>query len=117
VSRDVRLYLEDIRLHCDEIAEHVRGLTYDEFVAARETYKAVAFSLIVIGESVKHVPQDLRTRYPEVEWRRIAGLRDVIAHGYFALRDPVLWEVVSHSVPELRGQVERILNEVPHRPG
>ena len=112
MSRDLRLNLEDIRVHCDEITGHVRGLTFDDFVAAREKYEAVAFSLIVIGESVKHVPQEMRARYPEIEWRRIAGLRDVIAHGYFALRDPVLWEVVNSSVPELREQIERILSDL-----
>lgn len=109
MSRDLRLYLEDIREHCGEITEHVRGLSYEEFVSDRRTYKAVVFSLIVIGEAAKHVPEEVRSRHPEVEWRRIAGLRNVIAHGYFALRDPVLWEIVRGNVPVLREEVDKIL--------
>ena len=112
MSRDLRLYLEDIRDHCGEIAEHVRGLTYEEFVSDRRTYKSVVFSLIVIGEAAKHVPEEVRSRHPEVEWRRIAGLRNVIAHGYFALRDPVLWEIVTEKLPALREQVEQMLAEL-----
>lgn len=112
MSRDLRLYLDDIVAHCGEIADHVRGMSYEEFLADRRSYKAVVFSLIVIGEAAKHVPDELRNRYPQVEWRRIAGLRDVIAHGYFALRDPVLWDVVQGDVPALRDHVEKILAEV-----
>jgi len=112
VSRDLRLYLEDIREHCVEIADHVRGLDYQGFLSERSTYKAVLYSLLVIGEAANHVPEELRSRYPEVEWRRITGLRNVLAHGYFALRDPVLWETVRTDVPVLREQMERILPEL-----
>jgi uncharacterized protein with HEPN domain len=111
VSRDVRLYLEDIQQHCVEIREHVRGLTFAGFLADRRTYKAVVYSLLVIGEAAKHVPPEMRARHPEVEWSRIAGLRDVLAHGYFALRDPVLWDIAHQQVEVLRAQVERILEE------
>lgn len=111
MSRDYRLYLEDMRQHCDEILDHVRSLDYEGFLADRAAYKAVAFSLLVIGEAANHVPPEIRARYPVVEWRRIVGLRNVLAHGYFAIRDPVLWEVVRDEVPALRAQVQRILDE------
>lgn len=88
--RDPRLYLEDVLQHCAESGDHIRGSDYDEFLADHATYKAVLYSLLVIGEAAKHVPAEVRARYPEVQWKRIAALRDVLAHGYFALRDPVL---------------------------
>lgn len=113
MSRSLRLYLNDIRDHSLEIAEHIQGLSYDSFFEDRRTLKAVLYSLQVIGEAAKHVPEDVRTRYAEVPWRRISGMRDVIVHGYFALEKKIVWDVVHRDLPDLRAQVERMLAEIP----
>lgn len=47
------------------------------------------------------MPEELRLRHPEIDWRRIAGLRDVLAHGYFALEPAMLWNIVLHHLPAL----------------
>ncbi|MBA2244790.1 MAG: DUF86 domain-containing protein [Gemmatimonadetes bacterium] len=111
MSRDLLLYLRDIRQHCDEIADHIARLDVEAFARDRTRYKAVVFSLLVIGEAAKQVPRAWRARYTEVDWRRIAGLRDVIAHGYFALSTAILWDIVRNRVPELREAVERMLQD------
>lgn len=70
---------------------------------------AVVRNLEMIGEAIKHVPQELRDRYPSVPWRQIAGLRDILTHQYFALNLPILWDIVQHEVAPLRVAVEVIL--------
>lgn len=74
-------------------------------------YDAVLRNLQIIGEAAKAVAADVRQSHPEVDWKGMAGLRDVIAHAYFGLDDETLWDVVTTKVPHLRHQVRRILDE------
>jgi uncharacterized protein with HEPN domain len=74
-------------------------------------YDAVLRNLEVLGEAAKKVPEDVRNRYPWVEWRAIAGLRGVLAHAYFALDDATLWDIVAQKVPALAEALRQILEE------
>jgi uncharacterized protein with HEPN domain len=109
VSRDTLLFLEDIEASCLKVAMFIEGITLQEFQADAKTFDAVCRNLEIVGEAAKRVPEDIRSRYPEVEWRRIAGLRDVIAHGYFALEHEMLWSLASQGVPRLLAQIRRVI--------
>lgn len=74
---------------------------------------AVDWHLLVIGEAAKHVPSQIRERYSAIEWRKIAGLRDVLAHGYFGLDDETLWDAVTNKVPELLRSAQELLLDAP----
>ncbi|HEX7243917.1 MAG TPA: HepT-like ribonuclease domain-containing protein [Longimicrobiaceae bacterium] len=106
------LSLEDIREHCDQIAELVRGMSCEEFLADRLTYKAVSYSLVVIGVVVKQLPLDTRTSAAEVERDRFTELSAVLVERYFALDDRIVWNAATASVPELRMQVQGILDDL-----
>jgi uncharacterized protein with HEPN domain len=109
VSRDVRLYLEDIERACSKIERFTTGMTIESFVADERTYDAVLRNLEVLGEAAKRVPDALRAEMPEVPWRAIAGFRDFVAHVYFALDDAIVWGAVQDEVPKLRATVTRFL--------
>lgn len=113
MSREERLRLDDILDACDAILAFAGGLTREAFFADRKTKDAVLWNLLVLGEAAKQAPFDLRQRHPEVEWRKLAGLRDIVAHEYFALDNDLLWDIVSNKVEPLRLQVQTILDGYP----
>lgn len=111
MSRDLRLYLEDVRESCAKIRRYTRGLSFEQFRSDEKTMDAVLHNLAVIGEAVKHLPDDFRNRHPELEWRKIAGLRDIVVHEYFGIDEDILWDIIRNKIPVLLEFVERILKE------
>ena len=101
MSREWRSYLDDIRTACEKISRFSEGMDREAFFADDRTYHAVIHCLLIVGEATKHLPDDVRGKMPGIEWRKIAGMRDWLAHVYFAVSDKILWDVVETKVPEL----------------
>ena len=72
---------------------------------------AIIRQLEIIGEATKRLSKGLRSRYTEVPWRRMAGLRDVLIHDYFGVDLAAVREITQKDLPKLKGSVERILSE------
>ena len=97
------------------------GLTLDAFErlpsADPRTYRAIKNALTELGEAVKSVPPEVCARYPEIDWRGLAGLRNIVVHRYFALDLRRLWPVVLEELPVVLVAVQRELrrqgNETP----
>lgn len=109
MSRDYRQWLEDILESCGKILRFTAQISFDEFVEDEKTYDAVVRNLEIIGEAAKNVPEDIRVRYPGIEWRKIAGLRDVIAHEYFGIDNDILWDIIQNKINALQEEVRRIM--------
>jgi uncharacterized protein with HEPN domain len=102
VKRDLRLYVEDIWESILAIEEYTGNVSKSEFESDRKLQDAVARRLETIGEAAKNLPDDFRLRYPDVPWKQIAGLRDVLIHEYFNVREVRVWYVVANDLPALK---------------
>jgi uncharacterized protein with HEPN domain len=108
-TRDWRLYADDIIESCAKVRRFISGMTFEAFVADELTRDAVIRNLEVIGEAAKNLPDDVIARAPELEWRKVRGMRDVIAHGYFGLDMKVVWSTATTRLDQLEVAVRKLL--------
>lgn len=105
MSRDYKVYLEDILEAIGRIRTYTAGLSADSFAADNKTLDAVLRNLEVIGEAVKCIPDEVRLQHLHVEWKKMAGLRDILIHHYFGIDAEIIWDVVQNKLPELERQI------------
>ncbi len=113
MSREPRLYLIDMRNACSLIVNWSSGVPEDAFAHGDVRYHACLQQLVVLGEAAKAIPEQIRQGTPDVPWASVAGLRDVIAHGYFALEAATVRQICIERVPELLSVVTALLDEMP----
>ena len=101
MSRDWRLYLDDMLLCCENVTEYVGTMTREQFLGTKLVSHAVLHNLEILGEAAKHLPDDVKGRMPEVAWREIAGMRDWISQVYYRVDLDIVWDAVENKVPEL----------------
>jgi uncharacterized protein with HEPN domain len=108
LSRDPELYLEDIRIACNKIIRYMKGMTFENFKADDRTYDAVIRNLEIIGEAAKNIPEEICRSHPEIEWRAITALRNIVAHEYFGVRDEIIWDIATNKITRLQSQINHI---------
>jgi uncharacterized protein with HEPN domain len=104
-------FLEDIKEAAGKIRKYTTGMSYEQFLADQKTQDAVIRNFLVIGEATKNLSADIKDRYPGVEWKQVAGLRDVMAHGYYRIDYEVIWEIITSRLPGFRKDIGKILKE------
>jgi len=87
-------------------------LSYQGFLQKIETQDAVARNLEIIGEAVKNVSNNLKTKYNNVQWKEIAGMRDKVIHFYFGVNWDIVWGAAKDDLPQLKEKIEEILKKI-----
>jgi len=91
--------------------QYVQGLTKEQLGNAPLTMHAIAWNVTVLGEAARHVPDEVTSRYPEIPWPQIRGMRNHIVHGYDRIDLGIVWTVVNVELPPLIAHLERMLQE------
>ena len=102
-------FLSDIKEAIKRIEEYTEKIDYDKFLKDKKTQDAVVRNLQIIGEAVKNIASDFKKKHTDIEWKKIAGLRDKITHYYFGVNWDIVWDVAKNKLPQLLGKVKDIL--------
>ncbi|WP_420265945.1 DUF86 domain-containing protein [Candidatus Magnetominusculus dajiuhuensis] len=109
MRRGYRLYLEDILTAAVKIQRFIGTASFEEFIVDDKTYDAVIRNLEIIGEAAKNIPQEVKDKYPAVDWKKVYLFRNVLAHEYFGIDNQLLWDIIQNRLPELKKEIQSIL--------
>lgn len=111
MPRDHRLYLDDILEAIGSIRDYTAGMNYAAFSGDKKTQDAVARNLEIIGEAVGKLPSSLLASVEGIEWRKVTGLRNILAHEYFGISLPIIWDVIENKLDDLEEASRDLLDQ------
>jgi len=104
-ERDHLLFLEDILEAIAKIERYTQGLSFETFRENDMAVDAVIRNFEVIGEAVRHIPDNIKERYPDVEWKEAAGFRNILIHDYFGIDVEAVWDTMKNNIPAFKKHV------------
>ena len=102
-------HLRDILESIQKARHFTEGMSFEEFARDDKTVYATIRALEIVGEAAKRVPAEVRERDPSVPWRKMAGIRDVVAHEYHRVDLTVVWNTVQEDLSAVEPHIARIL--------
>ena len=112
MKKDLGDYIADILNAVREVEEFTEGMNFETFLTDKKTINAVIRSLEVMGEATKHIPEDVREQYPDIPWKRMAGIRDKLIHEYSGVDLEIIWSVIKEELPPIEPLIEKVLNDM-----
>lgn len=109
MKRTYKLYLNDILEAIERIENYLKGLTFEEFSKNKLVIDAVVRNFEIIGEATKHIPEDVKKEHGQIQWRKMAGMRDKLAHEYFGVNIEILWKTAKNRLPTLEPLIGELL--------
>ena len=112
MPREYEDYLRDLLDAIEKIKDFIKNMNFEEFKRDDKTKFAVIRALEIIGEATKHISEEFRNKYPEVPWKDMAGMRDILIHDYFGIDEETVWMTAKEKIHQLKPSIEKILSKL-----
>jgi uncharacterized protein with HEPN domain len=112
MPKDYKIYLEDIVECIGKVHNYTAGYILIDFCNDAKTIDAVIRNLEIIGEAARRLPENIRIKYPDVEWHKIISLRNVLIHEYPGIDLETIWDIIENKLSLLEKQVKGILRDL-----
>ena len=108
MSKSPAIYIGHILDEADYVIGALEDVSEEQFYGDETLKRAMVRSLEVIGEATKKLPDDFRDAHPDVPWRKMAAMRDVLIHDYVGVDYEIVWDVITTRIPDLRRQLRSL---------
>jgi len=111
-KRTYKLYFDDMLTAINRILEYTEGYNFTDFKRDYKTVDAVIRNFEIIGEAAKNIPAVIKEQHPNIPWDEMYSLRNRISHAYFGIDYEIIWDIITHYLPENKSQIEIISKKV-----
>jgi uncharacterized protein with HEPN domain len=113
MERSIRLRLNDIIRAIDGTEGTIEGIGFETFQTVFHMPRTVERCIEIVSEATRHIPDELKAKYPDVPWKQIAGIGNVLRHDYDQVDDHITWDVAKAHFPRLKTVVTEMLALLP----
>lgn len=112
MSRQPDVYLNDMLGAIEKIHRYTFKMSYESFEKDELVQDATIRNLEILGEAAKKIPDEIKQAYSDVEWKKVAGLRDILIHDYFGIDTVIIWDVIQNKLPSLQKSLRKISKDL-----
>jgi len=113
MKKEPKIFIAHIIESIGEIEKHTRNISLAGFIKSTLVQDAAIRRLEIIGEAVRRIPPEVKTAVPDIPWKQIAGLRNVLIHEYFGVDLRLVWKVIAKDIPNLKKSVIKLQKKLP----
>ncbi len=108
MRRSYKLYLEEILSSTNKIQKYVGDSSFEDLLKDEMKIDAVVRNFEIIGEAANKISQEIKEKYPSIEWRKISDFRNILAHEYFGIDYEIMWDIIKNKLPRLQKDIQTI---------